>query len=161
MKPVCVMGLLRQTWTVRFVPIFWYKLYKQLFTIKYKNSHSLCGNTYVNENFNKANITSRYEKLQFLSIIFSVFMPTKLPIPVCEIEPRHQLEYRLSAGKPFPQKPRKCCLPETQASWWCHLQSTCVWSQSVPLQNMILCDPKLDICIGDYRFWTWRSSEWY
>ena len=24
------------------------------------------------------------------------------------------LEYRLSAGKPFPQKPRKCCLPETQ-----------------------------------------------
>ena len=40
----------------------------------------MCGNTYVNENFNKTNISNRYEKLQFLSIIFPVFMPTKLPI---------------------------------------------------------------------------------
>ena len=40
-------------------------------------------------------------------------------------------------------------------------QSTCVRSRSVPLQSMILRDPKLDICICDYRFWTWRSSEWY
>ena len=32
--------------------------------------------------------------------------------------PLFPLEYRLSAGKPFPQKPRKCCLPETQAFWW-------------------------------------------
>ena len=64
---------------------------------------------------------------------------------ICRLEEGHNLfplEYRLSAGKPFPQKPRKCCLPKTQASWWCHLRSTCVWSQSVPLQSMILRDPK-------------------
>ena len=74
---------------------------------------------------------------------------------ICRLEEGHNLvplEYRLSAGKPFPQKPRKCCLPGTQASWWCCPQSTCVWSQSVPLQSMILRDPKLDICICDYRF---------
>ena len=29
---------------------------------------------------------------------------------------------------------------------------SCVWSPSVPLQSMILRDPKLDICICDYRF---------
>ena len=36
---------------------------------------------------------------------------------ICWLEEGHNLfplEYRLSAGKPFPQKPRKCCLPETQ-----------------------------------------------
>ena len=74
---------------------------------------------------------------------------------ICRLEEGHNLfplEYRLSAGKTFPQKPRKCCLPETQTSWWCHLQSTCVWSQCVPLQSMILRDPKLDICICDSVF---------
>ena len=79
------MGLLRQTsyflWVVcRFVPKFWYKLCKQLFTIKCKNYHSLCGNTCVNDNLNQAKITDRYEKLKFLLIIFPVFMATKLPI---------------------------------------------------------------------------------
>ena len=67
---------------------------------------------------------------------------------ICRLEEGHNLfvEYRLSAGKPFPQKPRKCCLPEThdQASWWCHLQSTCFWSQRFPVQSMLLRDPKLD-----------------
>ena len=66
--------------SVSFVPKFWYKLYKQLFTIKYKNSYSLCGNTYANENLNQAKISNRYEKLHFLLIIFPVFMSTKLPI---------------------------------------------------------------------------------
>ena len=53
--------------SVSFVPKFWYKLhvYKQLFTIKYKNSHSLSGNTYMNENLNQADISNSYEKLQF------------------------------------------------------------------------------------------------
>ena len=79
---------------------------------------------------------------------------------ICRPEEGHNLfplEYRLSAGKPFPQKPRKCCLPETQASWWCHLQSTCFWSQSVPFQSMLLRDPKLDICICVYRFWEMKE----
>ena len=61
--------------------------------------------------------------------------------------------------KPFPQKTRKYCLPETQASWWCHLQSTSFGSESVPSQSKLLREPKLDICICGYRFWKWRSSE--
>ena len=54
---------------------------------------------------------------------------------MCRLEEGHNwfpLEYRLSAGISFLQKPRKCCLPETRASWWCHLQCTSLWSQSVP-----------------------------
>ena len=35
---------------------------------------------YVNENFNQTNVSNIYEKLQFLLIIFPVFMATKLPI---------------------------------------------------------------------------------
>ena len=42
----------------------------------------MCGNTYVSENFNQAKISKRYEKLQFLLIIFPVFMATKLPIQI-------------------------------------------------------------------------------
>ena len=42
----------------------------------------MCGNTYVNENLNQAKVSNRYEKLQFLLIIFPVFMSTKLPIHV-------------------------------------------------------------------------------
>ena len=78
---------------------------------------------------------------------------------ICRLEKGHNLfplEYQLSARKTFPQKPRKCCLPETQASWWCHLQSTCFWSRSIPSQNMLLRDQKLDICICGYRFRKWR-----
>ena len=71
--------------------------YKQLYTIKYKNVHSLCGNMYVNENFNKANISNRYEKLQFLLIIFPVLMATKLPIQLLQniltapVQPKQRL----------------------------------------------------------------------
>ena len=37
----------------------------------------------------------------------------------------YPLECRLSAGRLFRQKQRKYCQLETQASWWCRLQSTC------------------------------------
>ena len=49
------------------------------FTIKYKNSHSLNGNTNGNENLNQGKISNRYEKLHLILIIFLVFMSTKLP----------------------------------------------------------------------------------
>ena len=55
------------------------------FTIKYKSSHSFCGNTYANENLNQAKISNRYEKLHFLSIIIPVFMSTKLPIRIIKL----------------------------------------------------------------------------
>ena len=42
--------------------------------------------------------------------------------------------------KTFPAKLRKWCLPETKASWWCHLQGTCFLNQSVPSQNMLVHD---------------------
>ena len=70
------------------------------------------------------------------------------------------LEYRLSAWNPFSQKTRKCCLPKTQTSWWCHRVSYCFWNQSVPSQGMLLRDPKLDICICNNRLWNWRSSNY-
>ena len=36
------------------------------------------------------------------------------------------------------KKPRKYCQLETQASWWCHLQSTCLYNQSASSQNIFL-----------------------
>ena len=88
---------------------------------------------------------------QVILTLWVVYEQIIIDVPICEIqiEPRCQLfpsgweqrlhtskeicrlkegknwfplEYRLSAGKPFPQKQRKCCLLETRASWRCHLQ---------------------------------------
>ena len=53
--------------------------YKQLFKIKYKQSNSLGGNTYANENLNQANISNKYEKFHFSLIIVPVFTSTNLP----------------------------------------------------------------------------------
>ena len=49
---------------------------------------------------------------------------------ICRLEEGHNLfplEYRLSAGKPFPQKPQKCSLQETQASWWKSSREKVLW----------------------------------
>ena len=54
----------------------------------------------------------------------------------------------------------------TQLLWSCHhgvMMSSSEYlflESSVPLKSMLRRDPKLDICICDYRFWKWRSSKW-
>ena len=61
LHPTGILSVLSRNFGISYINSF--------FTIKYKNSHSLCGNTYVNENFNQANSSNR---LQFLLIIFPV-----------------------------------------------------------------------------------------
>ena len=63
--PTGILSVLFRNFGISYINIF--------FTIKYTNSNSLCGNTYVNENFNPADISNRYEQLQFLLIIFPCF----------------------------------------------------------------------------------------
>ena len=45
----------------------------------------------------------------------TVWIPLRMRTEIC----------RLSVGKPFPRRPRKCCRLETLACWLCHLQCTC------------------------------------
>ena len=68
-----------------------------------------------------------------------VFLPFKNKdcinsVSICRLEEGHKwfpVECLLSAGKPFPPKPGKCCRSETRAFWWYHLQCTCSRSYSV------------------------------
>ena len=66
----------------------------------------------------------------------------------------YPLECQLSAERLFRQKRREYCQLETQASWWCHLQSA-------PSQNMFLRALIPKSCIYGYRFWKWRCFRWY
>ena len=54
--------------------------------------------------------------------------PRRMNIERCRRKEGHNsypLECRLSAGRLYRQKRRQYFKLETQASWWCHLQSTC------------------------------------
>ena len=58
----------------------------------------------------------------------TVWTPLRTSIEICRLGEGHSLcpwECRLSVGKPFPRRPRKCCQLETRASWpyytfWCY-----------------------------------------
>ena len=65
-------------------------------------------------------------------------------------------ECRLSERKLFLRRLRKYCHIETRASWWCLLQCTCSSNQSVPLQNRVPRDLRLNIFIYDFHFCEWR-----
>ena len=58
----------------------------------------------------------------------TVWIPIRMSTEICRLGEGHnwyQLKCRLSVGKPFPRRPRKCCRLETLACWLCHLQYTC------------------------------------
>ena len=77
--------------------------------------------------------TSKWDLTEMLSVSFplrakTVWNPLRMNTERYRREEGHNsypLECRLSAGRLFRQKPRKYCQLEIQASWWCHLQSTC------------------------------------
>ena len=65
----------------------------------------------------------------------------------------------VSVGKPFPQRPGKCCRLETPASWWCLLPCTCHSKQVVSLQSRVLRDlnPKIYFIHLFYGKWIYIS----
>ena len=72
----------------------------------------------------------------------------------CRWEEGHNsypLECRLSAGRLFRQKPRKYCQLDTQASWWCQLQSTCFWIR-VLLHKICFFVPLYQIFVSTVTF---------
>ena len=78
--------------------------------------------------------TCKWDWTEMLAISFplrakTAWIPLRMNTERCRREERHNtylLECQLSARRLFRQKPRKYCQLETQVSWWCHLQSTCV-----------------------------------
>ena len=87
----------------------------------------------------------------------TVWIPLRRSTEICWLGEGHSLwpcECRISVGKPFLRRKRKCCQLETRASWWYLLQCTCSSNQSVPLQNRVPRDLKLNtsICISDFHF---------
>ena len=91
-----------------------------------------------------------------------VWIPLRMSTEICRLGEGHNwrpLECRLSVGKPFPRRPRKCCRLETIACWLCHLklQCTCFSNQNVPWRNKVL---KPNICICHFHFCEWKNSGW-
>ena len=75
----------------------------------------------------------KWDRTEMLTVSFLLrakteWIPLRMNIERCWREEGHNLyplESRLSAGRLFRQKQRKCCRLETQTSWWYHLQSIC------------------------------------
>ena len=62
----------------------------------------------------------------------TVWIPLRMSTEICRLGEGHSLcpcECRLSVGKPFLRRPRKCCQLETRASWLCLLPWACSLNQ--------------------------------
>ena len=87
--------------------------------------------------------TCKWDWTEMLNVSFplrskAVWNLLRMNTERCRREEGHnsyQLECRLSTGRRFRQKPRKYCQLETQASWWCNLQSTYFKNQNAPSQK--------------------------
>ena len=93
----------------------------------------------------------------------TVCIPLRMSTEICRLGEGHKLcslECRLSVGKYFPRRPRKCCRLETLACYWFHLQCSSFSNLSIPLRDRVLRDLIPNICICDFHFCEYRSSRW-
>ena len=92
-----------------FSPKFWYKLYKQLFTIKYKNFHSLCGNTHVNKSFNQVKISKLVIDMKnYIFYYFPCFNGNQIAYTLDECH----AWFHLNAATPTTRKTEQAKIPK-------------------------------------------------
>ena len=89
----------------------------------------------------------------------SMYLYVKLNRDLCRLllsgREQRQCEFRFALVEKYISARRG---GDTPASWWCHLQSTCVWNQSVTSQNMALheCEvrKKSQHCQAWEKYWS-------